>query len=116
MKFVPVTVIATDGDPALAAAGVNPETVGATFRIFTLKLAEPPAFEIKPFNVAGFCVSLALRLNVAVVPETKPLIDPRVAFVVDALNPVPCTVMVAGPDPAAIDGGFTTVIAGAVLL
>src|SRR5215475_9327150 len=97
LTFVPVTVIGTGGDPAFAPGGVNPETVGAAFRIFTLKLAEPPAFEIKPFNVAGFCVSLALRLNVAVLPEMEPLIDPRVA-VVDALNPVPCTVIVAGPD------------------
>ena len=54
LKFVPSTVIAIAGDPAFAPAGVNPDTVGATFRIFTLKLAEPPAFEIKPFNVAGF--------------------------------------------------------------
>ena len=88
LKFVPVTVIGKGGEPAFAPVGVNPETVGTTFRIFMLKLAEPAAFEIKPLSVAGFCVSLALRLNVAVLPETEPLIDPRVA-VVEAVNPVP---------------------------
>ena len=88
LKFVPVTVIGRDGEPAFAPVGANPETVGTTFRIFTLKLAEPPAFEINPFSVAGFCVSLALRLKVAVLPETDPLIDPRVA-VMGAVNPVP---------------------------
>ena len=113
MKFVPVTVIPIDGDPARAPFGVKPETVGAALRMLRLKLAEPPVFEMRPFRVAGFCVSVALRLNVALLPETEPLIEPSVA-VVEEVNPVPCTVSTAGPDPAAIDGGSTEVIAGAV--
>ena len=114
LKFVPLTVSATAGEPASAPVGANPETVGATLRTFTLKLAEPPAFEIKPLSVAGFWVSAALRLKVALLPETTPVTEPNVA-VVAAVKPVPCTVTVAGPDPAGTDGGFTLVIAGAAL-
>jgi hypothetical protein len=88
LKFVPLTVIGIAGDPATALFGVNPETVGAALRMFTLKLADPPVFEIRPFRIPGFCVSLAVRLNVAVLPVTEPLIEPRIA-VVGAVNPVP---------------------------
>lgn len=108
-KFVPLTVMGSGADPALAEVGVNPVTVGAGFTTFTLKVAVPPpgeAFEIVPFNVAALCVSLILRAKVTVLPETTPEALPSEP-VVPATKPVPETVTVAGPDPAGIEAGLT---------
>ena len=106
-KLVPLTVMATGGDPAVADAGLNPVTVGVGFTTLTLKLAEPPGpFEIVPFNVPECCVSFAVKAKVILLPETTPDALPRLPVVVGT-KPVPETVTVTGPDPAAMEVGFT---------
>jgi len=114
LKFVPETLIGRLGDPVFTEFGLNPVTVGAAFVMFRLKLAVPPpgeGFETMPFKVPAFAVSVALREKVMVFPATTPEALPREP-VVPKMNPVPETVTVAGPDPAAIDAGFTLVTFG----
>ena len=114
-KFVPVTRIAIASAPAAADGGVNPVMVGATFRMFTLKLADPPpgaGFEMSPFSVPGFAVSGAGNGNTMLLPETVPRTLPSVADVTP-LKPVPCTVTLMAADPAGIEVGSTLATVGA---
>src|SRR5437773_798358 len=94
-------------EPASAVVGEKTLMVGGTLRTLTLKFAAPltgVGFVMRPFNVPGFNVSEAGRLKMTLLPERKPFAVPSVALVAP-MNPVPCTVTVAGPDPAGIELG-----------
>src|SRR5262249_25112809 len=112
-KFVPETEMVNDGEPASAADGENPVTVGAGLTTLTLNPVDAPSgFEMIPLRVRGRCVWSALKLKAAVFPDTLPCVESNVA-VVPAAKFAPSTVTVAAPEPAAIEGGVTLTIDGA---
>ena len=98
----------------MAVVGLKPLIVGGTFKMLTLKLADPPpgaGVVTIPLSVPGFAVSLALRENVIVFPDTLPWALPSDAVVRD-VKPLPVTVTDTAPDPALIELGLTLPTAG----